>query len=234
MSTEKKGSLLSYSRRQLSDKCHRSIVSRLPLHITAPVWIRYGYTPADVKKTLSMFNTSSCWECARILCPPKSIPVKCIAYNDITIGSKHTLINRIVASVTCHLQRGPSVLSTTVFGHIPTLPVVYVALPQFVALTNIHNEIPELSYLQSNEVPDFFRYGECLYYPLLAYSNEIYATRVVPQDLFLEGLLGSPESYVNRGILFTQRSTGQPYRGTEEGVLFRPTRSDSSSMLKLA
>jgi len=207
-------------------------VSRLPLHLTVEAWIRYGYTAADVRKTLSMFSTSICWECARIVCPPKaSFPVKCVAYTDVTIGSKHMLINRIVNSMTGQLRSGSPVLSKTVFNHIPTLPVIYVALTKFVNLTEIRGEIEEPSYLQSNEVSRFFEYNGCLYYPLLAYSNELYATRVVPEEVFVEGLLSSRESYVNRGILFTDKTTGRSFRGTEECVLFRPARGDCPSSI---
>jgi len=227
------GSLLSYSDRQLSGKCHRSIVSRLPLHLTVEAWKRYGYTPADVRKTLSSFSTSICWECARIVCPPKASPIKCIAYSDVTIGSKHTLINRIVSSIAGQLKSGSSILSKTVFSHIPTLPVIYVELSKFMALTEIHDEINEPSYLQANEISTFFHHNGCLYYPLLAYSNELYVTRVVSQEVFVDGLLGSPESYVNRGILFIDKKSGQAFRGTEECALFRPARGACPSLLGL-
>jgi hypothetical protein len=101
------------------------------------------------------------------------------------------------------------------------------------ALTEIHEEINEPSYLQANEISTFFHHNGCLYYPLLAYSNELYATRVVTQEVFVNGLLGSPESYVNRGILFIDKKSGQAFRGTEECALFRPARRTCPSLLGL-
>ena len=214
--------LIQEHHQRFDEHYFRVIKARLPLHLSLFTWQAYKYSLQDVRNSLMCFDTRTCLNCMRTICPPSATGPN-LSHNTVTFCSKAVIVDRVLEAVGPLLSGNTrSVLTSNHFIHKPCLPVVELTRHLF---STCQEMLMPLSMLTCNHHSHFFTWLTRRFIMVEQLDSEILGYRIVPVEDFDRSMRYHPHSPITHSAHVI--IGGERYVCTEEAVIFRLLLADN-------